>query len=71
MDTLVLLTVGIITLTLMVMGHLTNKRVFNVFSTVGFVALAIELSDYIALIILFVGIIIYELYYAFFANIER
>ena len=61
-----LILVGVVfALGLVIMGHYTKMRIFNLFSVGVFLFLAIELSEFVALLIILIGLMLYELYYVF------
>lgn len=45
-------------------GLTTQHRIYNIFSAGAILVLTIELSSYTALVVVFVGMIIYQLWYA-------
>lgn len=62
--------IAVFAIILMIIGFKSNKRIFNLFSIPAFIYLAIFFNDSVALIIMFVALIIYNIYYAFMAAYE-
>ena len=50
---------------LMIYGHASKIRIFNLLSVAVFIFLATQLAEFIPLLIAFIGLMIYELYYTF------
>ena len=59
-----------IALTLMLYGFTSNKRIFNVIATGPIIALAIDFSDNMAMLVSLIGLIIFNIYWAFIARYE-
>jgi len=53
---------------LLIYGHMSKLRIFNLFSIGLFLFLGIQLIDYLAVVVVIVGLIIYEIYYTFFGG---
>lgn len=70
MEPLVLLVVGGIALTLMIFGISSEKRIFNLLSIGAFITLAIEFSDNVGMLIMFFGLIVFNIYYTFLARYD-
>jgi hypothetical protein len=63
-----LLIVAILAIVLMWMGISTKKRIFNLMCVPALIYLAVYFSSSIPLMIMFVGLIIWNGYYAFIAE---
>ncbi|MGD9580344.1 MAG: hypothetical protein AB7V50_03155 [Vampirovibrionia bacterium] len=61
--------IAVLAIVLMWMGITTKKRIFNLFAVPALVYLAVYFSSSIPLIIMFVGLIIWNGYYAFIAEV--
>jgi len=61
--------VAAITVVLMIIGMVFNKRIFNLLSIPGYIYLAIYYSSSIPLVLLFVGLIAWNIYYSFIADV--
>jgi hypothetical protein len=55
-------------LSLVVVGIISRQRIYNLLSIGAFIFCAILFIDYIPLVITFVGLIIWQAYYVFFAE---
>ena len=62
--------IACIALTFMIFGFVSNKRIFNLLSVGAFIALAIDLSESTAILVTLIGVIIFNIYWAFFAEFE-
>jgi len=68
MESLLLLVIVVLALTLMIFGHITKIGVFNLASIPFFIVLAVELQAHVGLVIGFIALIIFEFYFAFIGN---
>jgi hypothetical protein len=50
---------------LMIYGHMSKIRIFNLLSVGVMIFLATQLSEFVPLLVVFIGLMIYELYYTF------
>lgn len=48
----------------------TGQRIFNLAASGIFLHLAITLSEHVALLIVFIALILWQLYYTFFAEVK-
>jgi len=64
-DSTFLIFIAVVGFTLMIFGHLSRIRIFNLLSVLVMVFLAIELSEYVILLVMFIGLSIYELWFTF------
>ena len=64
MDVMILFSLVFMAIGFTVIGLLTKYKIFSLFSAGVFLVLIVELKDYTALVIVFVGLIIYQLWYA-------
>ena len=62
--------IGGLSLVLMILGMTKNTRIFNLFAIPGFIYLAVYYAESIPLIIMFVGIIMWNIYYAFWGELS-
>lgn len=62
--------IAVFAIILMIIGFKSNRRIFNLFSIPAFIYLAVYFNDSTALIIMFVALIIYNIYYAFIGAYE-
>lgn len=65
-----LLIIAILAVVLMWMGITTKKRIFNLISVPALIYLAVYFSSSVALMIMFIGLIIWNGYYAFIAGYD-
>jgi len=63
--------VAVLAIVLMWMGITTRKRIFNLFSVPALIYLAVYFSSSVALMVMFVGLIIWNGYYAFIARYDE
>ena len=59
----------ILSLGLMFSGFIFRKRLFNLFSVPAFIALALYFTDNIPMVVMFVCMILYNIYYALIADV--
>lgn len=64
-DSTFLFFIAFIWIALMVFGHVSKIRIFNLFSVLVCIFLATQLYQNVILLLLFIGISIYELYFTF------
>ena len=64
MDSMLLFAIIFLALAFAIMGMVTEYKIFNLFSAGVFLVLIIELQDYTALVIVFIGLIMYQIWYA-------
>ena len=68
MDSTFYLFIGAFAFALMFFGLASGKRIYNLFSSGVFLFLAIQLSTYTAMLIVLIGLIIFQLYDTFFGG---
>ena len=49
----------------LLLGHVKKVRIFNVFAVVVFIFLMTQTYEFIPLLVLFIGLSVYELWFAF------
>jgi hypothetical protein len=59
-----------IALVLMIIGMKNGQRIFNLFSIPAFIYLGVYYSESVPLILMFVALIIWNIYYAFWGAYE-
>ncbi|MGD9679299.1 MAG: hypothetical protein AB7V16_13235, partial [Vulcanibacillus sp.] len=62
--------IAAIAMTLMIFGFVSNKRIFNLLCVGPLIALAIDYSSSVAMVVTIVGLMIFNLYWAFIARYE-
>jgi len=55
-------------LALIMFGHSSKVRIFNLFGSGVFIFLATQFVEFLPMLIVCIGIILYEVYYAFFGG---
>lgn len=68
MDSMFYMVIVVLTMALMIYGHVSKLRVMNLLSIGGLIFLAIQWSSEISLLILLLGIMFFELYFTFWAR---
>lgn len=64
----ILLVVALLGMTLMIIGFTLKKRIFNLLSIGALVTLAIEFSASTGLLIMFIGLIIFNIWFTFWGD---
>lgn len=64
MDSMLIFAIIFLALVFAIIGILTEYKIFNLFSSGVFLVLIIELQTYTALVIVFIGLIMYQIWYA-------
>ena len=68
MDSMLLFAIIFLALAFAIIGLVTEYKIFNLFSSGVFLVLIIELQTYTALVIVFIGLMIYQIWYATFGK---
>lgn len=67
-DSTFLIFAGLLGIGFILIGHVLKLRIFNLLSVAVFTFLGIELGEYPALLVAFIGVGLYEIYYTFFGG---
>jgi len=68
-SSLLILIVALIGFILMIIGFITKRGIFNLLSTGAFIVLGGLLVEFVGFIIIAIGLVLINIYYAFFGNI--
>jgi hypothetical protein len=68
MEPTLYLLAGGMAVALLFFGLASRMRIYNFFSAVLFIFLAIATVDYVALMLAFIGLALFQTYFAFFAK---
>jgi hypothetical protein len=68
-SSLLILIVALIGFVMMIFGFTTKRGIFNLLSVAAFVVLGTLLVEFVGFIIITIGLVIINIYYAFFGDI--